>query len=161
MIDGLTPEQIKHLVPTLNKQKFIRAIQKHFPDETFDFSIDDKSDFIDPKTQQHWKFYCQGKEDQAWYSPAGHVVARVTNTGIQIAKRARIMRHTAQVKKIIAGLQHRHGGEYITLSIIAADIQRLKNWMQMESTSVVTEFQVRVVDHDKAVVVEPKSDSKK
>lgn len=159
MIEGLTEEQIKHLVPTITKQRFIRAIQKHFPDETMDFTIGEDGEFADAKALQFWKLYCQGKEDQAWYSPAGHIVARVTPMGIQLAKTARIIRHTKQINKIIAGLRRRHGGEYVTLSIIGADIQRLKRWMQMEPTAQLDNFQVRVVNHDKTTEIEPKKEN--
>lgn len=164
MEEGTKEQQVaRPAVLTVTKQKFIRGLEKFYPDEVFDYTLNDDSTFKDPKTQQLWRFYCQAKEDQAWYSPAGHVIARVCEDGIQIAKEAKVIRHTAQINKIIGALRRKHGGEYITLSIIGADIGRLRNRLQVPQGTELNEFQVKVVDHtksaNKTLFIEPKKEN--
>lgn len=165
MEEGTKEKQVtRPAMLTVTKQRFVRAIEKFYPGEVFDYTLNDDSTFKDPKTQQLWRFYCQAKEDQAWYSPAGHIIARVCENGIQIAKQAKVLRHTAQINKIIAALRRKHGGEYITLSIIGADIGRLRNRLQIPHGSELNEFEVKVVDHtkstNKTLYIEPKAEHK-
>jgi len=137
--------------------RFQLAMSRIYPELVLDYTVGEPGKFSSQDTQRYWLLYCTGKQDQTWYQAYGHVIAKITDNGIQLAREATVIRHTHGVKVAIDGLIRRHGGQYVSLSIAAFDVDRLRRAFGKANISEINQLKINVVDHDPEDRVPPKT----